>query len=294
MILHLFLDAGLVPLLAAGIVTLVATWCGASRSVACAWGSAIGLLAGLVALKSGAGFAPAFRAFALEPHEAADWLPTIIVLALGASIVLLATPQGNRRCWFWLVGYLAAAASLRLLSGNVRLNGAWTPFEKVYHLAILVATFSAVWLLLASAPDDEQSPARFVFLCILAVGSAAALTLAGVFVYGLSCGALAAALVGTALASLMTRAPRGGRPTSRLPNISGAAGIITFSLGSLIILGHYFADLSIASAVLLFASLAAAGAPFPASLPGSTWRQISVRGVACLLPLAIAIKLSMA
>jgi hypothetical protein len=72
--------------------------------------------------------------------------------------------------------------------------------------------------------------------------------------------------------------------------LTGAAGIITFSLGSLILLGHFFAELSVANAVLLFAALAAAGTPLPAALcRRPAWQQLAVRTVACLLPLAIAI-----
>ena len=79
-------------------------------------------------------------------------------------------------------------------------------------------------------------------------------------------------------------------PQLSLPGIEGAAGIITFTLGSLIILGHFYAELTTTNAALLFLSLAATAAPLPAfSRTGPTWRHVVTRTAMCILPLATAV-----
>jgi hypothetical protein len=113
---------------------------------------------------------------------------------------------------------------------------------------------------------------------------------------------LAAALAGTGLVSIAAHwrtRPALAEITATLPTnnpnagLPDAAGIITFSLGSLIILGHFRADLSATSVLLLFVSLVAAGAPlFDGVLRSPVWQQVVVRTMACLVPLAIAVTLS--
>ena len=71
---------------------------------------------------------------------------------------------------------------------------------------------------------------------------------------------------------------------------TAASGIITFTLGSLIILGHFYAELSTTNTALLFLSLAATAAPLPALLrSGPAWQQNTARIMICLLPLGIAV-----
>ena len=187
-----------------------------------------------------------------------------------------------------------------MLSGNVRLAGQWTALEKFAYLALLAATLGLTWLLLASGGKGRQSSARPFLLVIVTAATAVVLTLSGVFVYGQMCGALAAALAGTALARLLgaTRSARAASVPLALPvrtgfhsnGLTGAAGVITFSLGSLILLGHFFAELSALNALLLAVSLSAAGGPLPSAfLRRPAWQQLALRTAACLLPLALAI-----
>ncbi len=288
------LYAGLLPLAAAGLIALLSRQFRVSLQATWACSTAGGFVAGLVGLKSQAGLAVAARSFT-QPREAADWLPIIVLLALGVSVLLFAAPPAHRRWTLALAAALTIAVPLRLLSGNVRLAGPWSAFDKFAYLVLLAATLGFVWLLLASGGDEQQSPARLVFLVIVAATTAAVLTLSGALVYGQTCGALAAALAGTSLIPFLTswRARVSGRAVpvgGAFPGLTGAAGVITFSLGSLILLGHFFAELSVANAVLLFVSLAAAGTPLPAALlRRPVWQQLAVRIVACLLPLALAI-----
>ena len=210
----------------------------------------IGFHCGALALKSQSGFAAAVDEFA-NPHEPANWLPAIVGLAAGVS-VLLAIPR-CRNFAVCLAAFLVLAVPIRLLSGNVRLTGGWSLPEKIEYLAPPVATFGGVWAALANGDRARQTPARLVFLMITAVGTAAALTLSGVLVYGQACGALAASLAGAAIAQLAASwwgrlhaadyfTPRQSRPSAP-PGLASTAGIVTLSLGSLIVLGHFTADL---------------------------------------------------
>ncbi len=271
----------------------------ATPQIAWPLSAALGFIAGLVALKSQAGFIAAVDEFA-NPHESANWLPAIVGLAAGVS-VLLSIPR-CRNFAVCLAAFLVLAVPIRLLSGNVRLSGGWSLAEKIEYLALLVATFGGVWAALANGDRARQTSARLVLLLITAVGTAAALTLSGVLVYGQACGAFAASLAGAAIAPfvaswwarlhatdyIIPTQPRANGPLG----LASAAGIVTLSLGSLIVLGHFTADLQISSALLLLVSLTAAGTPILESvLPGPAWQSVVIRSVACLLPLAIAIQL---
>jgi hypothetical protein len=214
----------------------------------------------------------------VSPREASDWLPHAVLLALGVTILATYAP---RRWQFGVIGLaalLAIGVPARLLAGPVAQK--WSTLEKFSHLGLLAATLSLVWLLLAAAPEDELPRLRQVLLVLASVGAAIVTTLSGSFSLGRLCGVVAAALAGTALI-----APRG---------LSGAAGVVTCSLGGLIILGVFYAELHPASAALLFLSVAAAGR-LPE--PVSSWpaaQQAVLRVALCLVPLAIALAPSLA
>lgn len=296
--------AGLLPFAASAIIAFALGRMRVSHPATWACGLACGFVVGLFGLKSQAGFAAALKSIA-QPHEAADWLPIIVLLALGVSVLLLSAPPSHWRRTIALAAVLAIAVPLRLLSGNVRLtHDQWSPLDKFAYLTLLAATLGFVWLLLASGSDEQPSLARLLFLVIVAVGTAVVLTLSGVFVYGQYSGAVAAALTGTALAVFLgaTGPQRSGATGSAsasqrfaLPGLPGAAGIITYSLGSLIILGHFFASLSVANTVLLMLSLAAAGGPLPEfMICRPAWQRISARATVCLIPLIAALAKSLA
>jgi len=299
MFLDTFLYAGLVPLAIAAIFGCVAIALRATPQIAWPLSAAMGFIAGLLALKSQAGFVAAVDECS-NPHEPANWLPAIVVLAAGVS-VLLAIPR-CRVFGIAMAAFLVLAVPIRLLSGNMRLNGEWSLAEKIAHLSVLASLLGCVWTGLANRDQAQLTSVRLVFLMITAVGTAAALTLSGVFVYGQACGALAASLAGAAIVPLVAaRWPRSqlanyagvGRPGERSSfGVAGAAGIVTLSLGSLIVLGHFTADLRTSSALLLFVSLVLAGTPVLESvLKRPAWQLVAIRSVACLLPLAIAIRL---
>ena len=132
---------------------------------------------------------------------------------------------------------------------------------------------------------EQPAILRVPLLILVAVGTAIVVTQSGVFVYGLSSAALGAAIAGTALVFCVPRIAVRARGARRRP-----AGVITFTLGSLIILGHFYAELSTTNAALLLLSLTATAAPLPrcyeAARRGNETRPAIMF---CLLPLAIAV-----
>lgn len=291
MFFNAFLYAGVLPLVSSAAIAFVMRQSKSSpRSV---WSIAIagGFIAAQFGLKSQSSFANAWQSL-IEPHEAADWLPLIVLLAIGVNLLMAHVAFFSRRGALALAAIFSLAVPVRLLSGNVRLTHQWSAFEKLIYLAMLAATLGVTWLVLSAEGDEQQSVLRLPLLILVAAGTAVALTLSGVFGYGLSSGAIAAALTGTAIA-LIVLLHMANSPRFSFPGISGAAGVITFSLGSLIILGHFFAELTILNATLLFASLAATAVPLPHVIQfGPKWRSMAVRASLCISPLVVALALT--
>ena len=286
MFLTTLIYAGIVPLAVAAAATLFVRNVGGSSAAAWAWGMSVGFVAAQLGLKADAGWATAARALA-GPNEAVDWLAIIVLLALGTSLLLIATPLAFRR-YAWAVAFaFSVAAALRLLAGNAAMMG-WSLPSKIGCLALLVALFNCFWWMLSARDGGTSQRLRLCLVIVVAIGSAAVLTLSGVLVYGQLSGAVAAALGGCALASIV--ADEGTTPRLSFAGFRGAAGPITFSLVSLIILGHFFAELSTLNAMLLLAALAVAGGPVPGGLAGQAfWMQSAVRTLLCLVPLAGAV-----
>ena len=115
----------------------------------------------------------------------------IVLLATGVSLLLAQPSFGGSLS---LATLLVLAVPLRLLCGNVRLNGEWSSVQKIVYLGLLASMFGVVWILLAYNRNVQPALARLSFVLIDAVGTAIALTISGVLVYGQACGALTSAL----------------------------------------------------------------------------------------------------
>jgi hypothetical protein len=279
MLINTLLYAALLPLVASAAIAFVMR---RMRSpVRIVWPVAItgGFLAAQFALRGQSGFSESLQTF-LGPHEAVDWLPHIVLLALGVSIVMYLAPAPRPRLIALAVA-LCLAAPVRLLSGNLAQH--WVILEKVAVLVSLAAVLGLIWLLLASNDNEQPAILRVPLLILVTVGAAIVLTQSGVLIYGLSSAALGAAVAGTALVFAF-------RGIASSSGAAATAGVITFTLGSLIILGHFYAELGTVNAVLLLLSLVATAAPLPAVLRGGLpWQRNVARIVGCLLPLAIAV-----
>ena len=294
MLSNILLYAGVVPFAVSAAITFIVLRLRCPAHLA--WPAAIagGFIAGRFALRSQSGFAAALQSF-IAPHETIDWLPLIVLLSLGVSMVMKLSGPSQRHRTTVLAAALSVAVPIRLLSGNVRVTH-WSMLEKTAYLLLLAAILGAIWLLLAADGDDEPAWLRVPLLVLVAIGTAFVLTQSGALIYGLTCAALAASITGAALTSLTRPGLRGGAGSASafqqvyFHGIAGAAGVLTFSLGSLIVVGHFYAEQSATTAMLLFLSLAATAAPFPAIVDrGPLWCQLAVRSAVCVVPLSIAL-----
>jgi hypothetical protein len=293
----------LVPLVVAAVAMIVARRLDLRPRAAWAVSVGVGYIVGQVGLVSRAGgLAAAMNALAV-PHEARDWLPWAVALAAGATVWVVHATAATRWVGHLLAIVVSLAAPARLLGGSVYLMSRWSAGEKIVYLMLLAGAIGVVWWLLESCKDSEQPLVRGMLLIYTAVGTAVAVTLSGSFVYGELCGVVAAALTGTVLsaAALGATGFASGWSRSALTDpvaheravpengLGGAAGVVTMSLGSLILLGYFYAELANADALLLAVALVAAGGwlPMPAwSGPG--WRA-TVRAVLCVVPMALAV-----
>jgi hypothetical protein len=279
MLTNALLYAGLLPLVASASIAFLMQRMRSPSPIVWPVAGATGFLAGQFTLRGQSGFVDGLHTF-FQPHEAVDWLPHIVLLALGVSLVMYLAP-GYRYRLTTLAAALCLATPVRLLSGNLAQH--WSVPGKVTMLVSLGAVLGIVWLLLASNGDRQPAIIRVPLLILVAIISGIVVTQSGAIVYGLSSVALGAAIAGTAVVFVIRR----------VGSSSGAAatgGVITFTLGSIVLLSHFYAYLSTANAGLLLVSLTATAAPLPLLLrTGPAWRGNTARFMFCLVPLAIAV-----
>jgi hypothetical protein len=220
------------------------------------------------------------------PHEAADWLPHAAFLAVGIALFSTYAPTAWRNWSIVLSATLVIALPFRLLAYSTFVTHQWLIPEKLAIATLLGATFSLIWLLLGTVREDEHPRLRPALLIVVASAAALVIALSGVIIYGKLCGTIAAALSGMAgmLALIDPRAARGWWQAS------GAAGVLTVTLGGLIMLGSFYGKLTPMNAALLAVSLVAAGGRLPRLIAGlPAWQQGAVRIALCLLPLGVAL-----
>jgi hypothetical protein len=279
MLTNALLYAALLPLVASAAIVFIMRQMRTPLPVI--WPVAItgGFLTSQFALRGQSGFSESLHTF-LQPHEAVDWLPHIVLLALGVSLVMYLAPAHRPRL-IALAAALCFAAPVRLLSGNLAQH--WSILEKITVLVSLAAGLGFVWLL--ASRDDGRQPGilRVPLLVLVTLGIAIAVTQSGALTYGLSSAALGAAITGVALVFAFHRSTWNS-------GAAASAGVISLTLGSLIILGHFYAELSTTNAALLLLSLTATAAPLPALLGNRpVWQRNTARIASCVLPLAIAV-----
>ena len=286
MLTHILLYAALLPLVTSASIALIMRRLRSPSQIA--WPVAItgGFLAAQLTLRGHSGFSDSLRTF-LNPHDAVDWLPHIALLALGLSLLMYLAPSHRRRLIALAVA-LCLAAPVRLLSGNVAQH--WSVLEKVAVLVSVAGVLGLVWLLLARNNTERPAILRVPLLVLVALGTAIVVTESGVFIYGLSSAALGAAITGTALAFLGATGSASALRRGASSGIESTSGVITLTLGSLILLTHFYAELSTTSAALLLFSLTATAARLPAFLrTGPVWQPNTAGILLCVLPLAIAV-----
>lgn len=228
--------------------------------------------------------------------EAHDWLPLLTILAILPDALACVGRLGPALGWILRIA-LCVLLPWRLLYGSAYLPlslgpefdfdlGGWSTTEAIAWIGGLAAALLAVWHLLRignSAGERTDGNVRSWLAVLVTLGSVIVMVSAKSLILGQLLGALTATLTGCALAS-------GWLGTKRGPD--AAAGPIAIAFGTLLIAGHFYAELSLANASLLFFALttAAGWLPLPQSL-SSRWQSVC-RGLMCLALLALPVFLA--
>jgi hypothetical protein len=290
MLLDAFVYAALLPFSVAAAAALATRRLRLGMDVAWAFGIALGFVAGEVALAG-------YRTL-IEPREAVHWLPHAVLMAAGIALISRNSHRAVRGLSLALAATLVMGLPLRLLAGSAYVTLRWTSVEKFAYASLLSATFALVWLLLGSAREGEHPRLRPLLLILVSAGTAAVIALSGVFVYGELCGVVAAAVSGTLASAVAddTRYPRIRVPFFPLRaapspwQLAGAGGVLTCSLGGLVVLCVFYGKLTPANAALLLLSLVLAAGRLPRSIVTlPAWTAATIRVLLCLLPLGVAL-----
>jgi hypothetical protein len=237
------------------------------------WGDAVALGIGYAGGHAVTTGWPAF-----PPSEATQWLPyfALAAMALGVLDVFL-RPAGSLRALIWI---LACTALLRLLL-QPKFQYGWSLPQGVLWIGCLAAAMLVLASALDSAVRRDASISSQLVLTIVACGTGAALMLSGSMLLGQLAMALAAALGATMVVAFL------------LPKGTEGRGIVPVSaalLASFWLCGCFYADLPIASALLLGA------APFPALLlialsekKHISWKDILLRAGVVVIPVALSV-----
>jgi hypothetical protein len=270
---------GVVPGLAAALAMLIARRLRPTAAWSLSVGS--GLVVGMLAQNVRVGWHVALEKL-FHPHAALEWLPWLVLVAAGLTLLSVYVPRTWQRWLVALAGVFALVVPLRLLASNAAAMSRWTVTEKLAILAFWSVAFASIWLTLALARQNRQPLVRGSLLAVVALGISVTLAASGSITLGELAG-VAAATVLSATASAIACGQIADGP-------SHAAGPLAVMLGGLILLGYSY-DLSATNAALLAVSLAAAAGWLP-NLPGSIgsgWLAAGLRALLALVPLAIAV-----
>jgi hypothetical protein len=189
------------------------------------------------------------------------WSPRVdqgrlLLLLFPAAIAVEVVASFLRRPWqlAWLLrAAIAVSAPRILLHDSVYLEdlsgpgtAEWTPLGRIAILACLAGTLLVVWALIFAVAGRGQGKAVSTALALTAAGAAVVTMLSGSLSEGMPGLALAAGLAGVSAASL---AMPGGT------DLRGALSLGVVGVFALLLSGHFFASLTAAHAIVLFAGL---------------------------------------
>src|SRR5262245_45534172 len=108
--------------------------------IAWANGAGIGYIVGQLGLAARRGGVERVISTFIRPHEAADWLPLAVLLALGVTVLAIYAPRAWQRIILVLAALMTIGLPLRLLAGSSFVTTKWSPLEKLAYIALLAAT----------------------------------------------------------------------------------------------------------------------------------------------------------
>lgn len=228
--------------------------------------------------------------------EAHDWLPSLGLLALLPDALACVGRFGPIVGWIFRVA-LCVFLPWRLLYGSKYLPlslgpgfdfdlGGWSTGEAIAWCGGLGGVLLLAWQWLRMGhSEDKPSDGNLRSMLVFVVACGSVITMVGAksLVLGQLFGVLTASIAGCALGSALMGTRRGPE---------AAAGPLVIVFGSLLVAGHFFAELTLMHAALLLAAMVVAGGwlPVPSSL--SVRRQTLARVVFCVGLLAVPVALA--
>lgn len=223
-LLPLLLQSLLIPAAVSGAILLL--FSASHRD----WPAPLAVAAGLLA-----SYVATFHAqWSFPPHQALDWLPLVLALALGAIVAARSDAPVPR---LLLALAVAAVAAMPALGSN----GAGKTVLVIVAVAVLI---TAAWTSLSAARAHGQ--AASLILAIVAGGAGLALMIDASQLLAQLCGALGVALFVCAL-----------QPRGRLRFGSAGIGLATLLLGALLAYAHIYAGFGLPMVLLLAGALLA-------------------------------------
>lgn len=262
-ILPLLLQSVLVPAAAAAILILLLS---ANHR---RWPAPLGIAAGLLA-----SYMATYHAqWRFPPHQALDWLPLVLALALAA----IAAERRNG------AGAIPSRLLIALLVSGIAawpaLGSAGMPKTLLLLFAAAVL-ISAAWTALAAPASTMQGPAAALVLAVVAGGAGLALMIDASQLLGQLCGALGVSVL---VCGLLRRGQQG---------IGAAAvGVATLLLGALLAYAHIYAGFDLLMVALLTAALLAGALAIRLVSGPRAWLAATVASaVPVLAALGLAVK----
>ena len=224
-ILPLLLQSVLIPAASAAVLQLLLA--AGHRD----WPAPLAIAAGLLA-----SYIATFHAqWSFPPHQALDWLPLVLALALGAIFVERKAALPLRLLLALLVAGVVAWPAL---------GSAGMP-RTLLMIAVVAALVTAAWTALAASA--ARRPAPPLMLAVVAGGAGLALMIDASQLLGQLCGALGVAILACGL--LRRGLPHGFGPA--------AIGAATLLLGALLAYAHIYAGFAWPMVLLLAGALLA-------------------------------------
>ncbi len=216
-----------------------------------------------------------------HPRVALDWLPWLVLAAAGITLLAAYAPRHWQRWLLAVACVFALTIPARLLAGSVYVTTRWSTLEKLGVLALWSLLFAALWLTLSLGRPNRQPLLRSGLLLVVTLGIAVTITASGAITVGELAGVAAATLCGSVAVAWFCGTVADGP--------SHSAGPLAVMLGSLILLGHFYAQLSATHAACLAISVAAAAGWLPKIWPRKPLAEAALRSALTLIPLAIAV-----
>jgi len=271
---------GVVPVAVTALVLLGIWWGGRRLSPATRMGVAVGSALGVGDLAGHFGIAwPGW-----PPTDVTDRVPFLVMAGLLAAWLNAVRPGK----WFdaWIIRVVFSLTTALVIVEPV-FSDAWKVPATWGILSALVAVMVLAWFNLDAVAARQSGAPLFLPIVLLALGTSATLAISGVAVQGMLAGVLAASLVG---AWLLT--------TWHIPSLTlarGGTSIVVVALSSLLLVGHFYANVPTTSLVLLAASpLALWAAEFKTFKGRAPWLRTLVSSVAILIPIGLAIGFAVA